>query len=248
MKTNSLIVASFLLSISTFFYVAAEEQLQRNKNLDAYKEIIASSLSSVDKTQSGSWEYQINKVLTVDGKTNITIEKFSPDEDVYRQWFLEKINNKAPNNKQLEEYLADKREEIGEGILSKENNSLIKLIDINSLQIESDNNEIVQLSFNGFYPKFGDGAMGKIDGVLTLDLKNNYVTQIKLKNNEEFTARVILHIKQWKMMLFFDKYQETIVLKERQLNTKGTVAIFKDIEVSAHVIFDHYQLAEAVPE
>ena len=49
------------------------------------------------------------------------------------------------------------------------------------------------------------------------------------------------------MTLFFSKHEQNIVLKERQLNMKGTVAIFKDIEVSAHTTFDDYQLVEPAP-
>jgi len=80
--------------------------------------------------------------------------------------------------------------------------------------------------------------------VLTLDTKNNYVSQIELHNNNEFTTKVILNIEQWQMTLLFNKNKEMITLKERQLNMQGSVAIFKDIEVNAHVVFNDYQLVE----
>lgn len=234
--------------ITIFSFVAMAEHPHQNEKLKTYKEIILSSLSSADNTQNGSWSYKINKTLTVNGETNITIENFFPNKNTYQQWSLEKINDDTPNKKQLKEYLADKQEEIDEGILSSADKSLLKLIDINSLKVEKSNNEIIQLSFNGFYPKFGDDAKGKIDGLLTLDLKKHYVSLMKLESNDEFTAKVILNIEQWQISLLFNKHEQTIVLKERQLNMKGTVAIFKDIEVSADVTFDDYQLIESAPE
>jgi hypothetical protein len=239
--------ANFTLITLLFFsllFISVTIPAHENGQLAVYKKIIISSISSADTKNKGSWAYRINKTLIVNEDKNITVENFLPHNDLYQQWQLEKINNKSPSEKQLREYEADKKEEIEEDKKSKIDKSLLSLIELDSLKITNESHSIVSLSFKGFYPKFGDNAKDKIEGMLTLDTKNNYVSQMKLKNNDEFTTNVILNIEQWQLILLFNKNKEIITLKERQLNMQGTLAIFKGMSVNAHTKYSDYQLVE----
>lgn len=211
-----------------------------NEKLTDYINIITTSLISAEQTQQGMWSYRVAKDLIIDGDKKSSIEQYSPLNESENHWVLQTLNNQKPTSTDISQYLEEKEEEVANALSANIEHPFLGLIDVNSIKIEAEQGDLVSLSFNGLYPKFGDAANGKIDGTLMLDINKKYVTQLELKNNDELTVKVVLAIKKWHLKIAFDKVKNATVQRRRSSQLQGTAMIFASILVTADLSFTQY--------
>lgn len=224
-----------IVPLLTFAQTPEQEKLAR------YIDLITTSLESAEQTQNGMWSYRLTKALNIDGEKTISVEKYLPSNDSNEQWILEALNHQTPSNDDISEYLDDKADGAEEAVMR---NKFLNFVDIDSIKIKEEHDDYLLFSFKGFYPKFGDAAKGKIDGTLTFDKNKAYVTHLELRNNDEFTAKVILGIEKWHLKISFDKTKNVILQKSRASSLQGTAMMFANINVTVDVAFTDYIFVE----
>lgn len=228
-------------SMLCFIPLLAFAKTSENEKLANYINLITASLESAEQTQNGMWSYRLVKDLNVDGEKTISVEKYLPSNESNDQWILEELNHKKPSNDDIAQYLDDKKDESEESVMR---NQFLNFVDIDSIKIQEEHDDYILFSFKGFYPRFGDTAIGKIDGVLTLDKNKAYVTNLELKNNDEFTTKLFLGIKNWHLKISFDKMKDVIVQRSRTSELKATAMMFANIFVTVDLTFNGYVLVE----
>lgn len=239
MKRKPITLISSMLCIVPLLTFA---QTPVNEKLVSYIDLITASLESAEQTQNGMWSYRLVKDLNIDGEKIISVEKYLPSNDSNDKWVLEALNHQKPSNDDISQYLDDKADDAEEAVMR---NKFLNFVDIDSIKIKEEHDDYVLLSFNGFYPKFGDAAKGKIDGTLTLDKHKAYVTHLELRNNDEFTAKVILGIEKWHLKISFDKTKSVIFQRSRISTLQGTAMMFADVNVTIDLASTDYIFVES---
>jgi hypothetical protein len=239
MKRKPIKFISSMLCIVPLFTFA---QTPVNEKLARYIDLITASLESAEKTQNGMWSYRLVKNLSIDGEKTISVEKYFPSNGSNDKWTLEELNHQKPSNDDISQYLDDKADDAEEAVIR---NKFLNFVDRDSIKIKEEHDDYVLFSFKGFYPKFGDAAKGKIDGLLTLDKDKAYVTNLELRSNDEFTTKVVLDIENWNLKISFDRTKSVILQRSRTSTLQGTAMMFADINVTIDLAFTDYIFVES---
>lgn len=210
------------------------DQLEHQNNVRA-------SFKLFSETKRKNFSYTITKYENEEGDVTSSLETYSPAESIAQSWSLIELNGEIPTTAQVNKYLKNKSKKKDK---SKNNQSISisQLVDIDTLQILNENNEFIKSSFKVGYSRFGEDAKKKLEGILTFDKNNQFVQNIEIINNDNFSPMFSADINKLKLTLSFIKIKNAILPLSTKMRLVGSMAMFIEIDEISTVDYSNYTL------
>lgn len=210
------------------------DQLEHQNNVRA-------SFKLFSETQRKKFSYTISKYENEEGDVTSSLETYSPAASIAQSWSLIELNGKTPTKAQLNQYLKNKSKKKNK---SKNNQSISisQLVDIDTLQILTEDNEFIKSSFKVGYSRFGEDAKSKLDGILIFDKNNHFVKSLEIINNDNFSPMFSADINILKLTFNFIKIKGAILPLNHTMRLIGSMAMFIEIDEISKVYYSDYVL------
>jgi len=227
-----------LLCLSGIFNVMAEEK--STNELESHKEKVNQAILKFEDTQTEHWSYTVSRYENEEGDITSSIEQHSPKEG--ERWSLKQINGQQPSNKQMQSFSKKKLKEnskIEEG--GNIDLKLRELINPESLSLVSSDDRSIVMSFNVHLKKLGKDAVGKLQGKLIYQKENQFIEEILIWNNDEFSPMLTAKITDLSITFTFMHINGSVLTKKNEMNMKGSFAYFTEINETSTDDFSDYQ-------
>lgn len=226
-----------LLCFCTAFNTIAVEST--SAELASFREKVDRAITKFENTNKALWSYQVSRYEDEEGDISSSIEQHLPQAN--ERWQLKQINGKAPTKKQLKRYLKKKQEQ------SKAQKpqggfqlSLRELINPESLSLVStDENQIV-MAFDVNISKLGKDSVGKLQGQLVYQKEHQFIEQISVWNNAEFSPMFTASITDLAINFTFFDIKGAVLAKQNEMKMKGSFAYFSEIDETSIDRFSDY--------
>lgn len=222
--------------------IANQVHSETNKtDLLEYQNNVRASFESFSKTNRKNFYFTISKYENEEGDETSSIENYSPAENIAQSWSLIELNGNTPTKAQIKKYLKNKSNKNDK---SKNNQSISisQLVDIDTLKILTEDNELIKSSFKVGYSRFGEDATSKLDGILIFDKKNHFVKSLEIINNENFSPMFSADIDELKLTFKFIKIKDAILPLNHTMRLIGSMAMFIEIDEISTVDYSNYTL------
>lgn len=220
--------------------VATESTLIEQKVIQAIVDIAEAPHSQ--------WAKQISHYENEEGNITSSIERFAPNDDISKQWTLVRINDKIPTKKQLKKFAKKKRKHAKDKAKGKSYSINFKtLIMQDSLHLVTENDTTAEVGFKVHMEKLGDDAIGKLEGVLSYDKQEQFIKDIRITNNAEFSPMFSAKISDIELTFNFIKLNDIVLPKEVGMRMKGSFAYFTEIDEVSTTTYTDYQQTNLVP-
>ncbi len=231
-----------LLFISFLFSHNAIAQLQSSSEQDSIKEEVAQAIEKFEQTQRKNWAYQVIRYENEEGDISSSTEFHTPSTDVKKRWRLTEINGKTPTQKQVDKFIKQKvKQENKTSDDSDYSVSLRELINLKSLKLRSEDNQLKFIAFDVYLSKLGDDAKGKLRGTLTYNKAEQYIEKIVIENTAAFTPIFSANISAFKLTFTFTNINDNILPTQHEMDMKGTFAFFTEIDETSSDKFLNYR-------
>ncbi len=228
----------FLLILSGAVYnVCAADNT--TAELASLKEKMHRAIIKVEQTQKKLWSYQVSRYENEEGDITSSIEQYSPQSS--SPWFLKKINGKSPSKKQITKFVKKMQEQ--NYPQQQENNiqlPLRKLINSESLTLVSSDDEYVVMAFNVYIEKLGKDAMGKLQGELVYQKDKQFIEEITVWNNADFSPMFTANITDLALTFSFVNIGGAVLAKQSEMKMKGSFAYFTAINETSLDSYSDY--------
>ncbi len=230
-----------LLTCLACFY-NAEVHANSSTTNTQLKQKVSQAITKLEQTKRKSWSYQVSRYENEEGDITSSIEQFMPFDKDKQQWALIRINGESPTNKQSRKFAEKKQAQAEER--EKGSNYSVKLREIiqqDSLQLTSESNSHMQMSFNVFLEKLGKDSVGKLQGSLTYNKELAFIENITIVNNDEFSPMFSANITDLTLTLTFININNTVLPHRQDMEMKGTFAYFTEIDEVSTDSYSNYQ-------
>ena len=205
----------------------------KDNSLPHYKHLIESTLKQIERTKSDTSAYKTTKIENINGDVSNVIATYDPRRKPQTPWHLITIDGDKPSKDQKEDFLIS--------IDDSKPTKLNDFIDINSLKLKEDGENTITFYFEGRNKKFGDSVIGKLDGTIVLDKRENTLLSMIVVNNSKFSSKYTVDISHWSMKFEFARHGGFIIQTSQKAEMKGTIALFVDLDVNASVAYSNYE-------
>jgi len=233
----------FKLLISLIFCLITNQAHSETIKTDLieHQNNVRASFELFSQTKRKNFSYTITKYENEEGDETSSLEKYSPAASIPQSWSLIKLNGAIPTKEQVNKYLKNKSKKKDK---SKNNQtiSISQLVDIDSLHILSEDDELIKSSFKVGYSRFGEDAKKKLEGILTFDKNNHFVQNIEIINNDNFSPMFSADINKLKLTLSFIKIKNAILPLSTTMRLVGSMAMFIEIDEISTVDYSNYIL------
>ena len=230
----------FLACLGCFIHAHAAEKQAAAPTL--IEQAVIQAIADMADAPRKEWSVQISHYENEEGDITTSIERYTPNKDTSQQWSLLRINGKAPSNKQLKKFAKKKREQAENKAEGKSYSINFKtLIKPDSLQLLNDNNSHAQVGFKVHMEKLGDDAEGKLSGRLSYSKQHQYIEEITIVNNAEFSPMFSATISDLRLSFNFIKLNETVLPQQIEMRMKGSFAYFTEIDEVSTTSYSDYQ-------
>jgi len=233
-----------LLCFSGIFNVMAEE-VSANE-LISHKERVKQAILKFEDTRTEHWSYKVSRFENEEGEITSSIEQYFPQEN--ERWLLKQINGQQPSKKQIQSFAKKKQKESNKG---EEGGNidlkLRELINQESLSFVSSDDKTIVMAFNVHLKKLGKDAAGKLQGKLIYQKENQFIEEILIWNNDEFSPMLTAKITDLAITFTFIHINGSILTKKNEMKMKGSFAYFTEInETSVDDFSDYLYLGDQV--
>lgn len=204
-----------------------------DNKLLAYKRLIESTFKQVERSKSAMSAYKTTKVEDINGDISTVIATFDPRRAPESPWNLINIDGHEPSSEDIKDYLIE--------IDDSKPNEIIDFIDVSTLKIIAEDDNTVTLFFSGRNKKFGDAAIGKLDGSLIIDKQMNFPVSMTIVNNQKFSPKLILAIDHWRMEFNFARAGNLTIQTGQKAEMSGYIAMLTELKLSTLVTYSDYE-------
>jgi hypothetical protein len=227
----------------TCFTCPASLQALENSSSDnsSLKQKVSQAIEKFEQTTHENWAYQIERYENEEGDISSSIEKHSPLDGEHQPWTLIRINGKKPTKKQATQFTDKKIEQTKN--LQKGANYSIKLREIinkDSLELASENNTHMDMSFNVRLPKMGKDSVGKLKGNLSYNKEHEFIEKITIVNKAEFSPLFSANITDLLLTFSFIQINNSVLPHRQDMELKGTFAYFTEIDEVSTDTYSNY--------
>jgi len=199
------------------------------------KQKISQAILKFERTNRNDWAYQVTRYENEEGDISRSIEQFTPVSDPKKQWLLVSINENPPSQKQIKNFTEKK---LAQAKKKKEGANfsiaLREIINLESLELSSENNSHIHINFDVYLSKLGEDAKGKLQGSLSYNKQLAFIESITIVNNAELSPVFSANITNLKLVFTFTSINDSILPHQQSMEMKGTFAFFTEInEVSS---------------
>ena len=209
-------------------------------DLTSLKSTINTAIVKFEKTPRKRWSYQVSRYENEEGDISSRIEQYKPTtSDI---WHLKELNGQKPTAKQAKQYLEKKLK--SQNANPSEQNFQIKLrelINQESLQVKSENNTHVLMTFNVHLKKLGEDAVGKLKGELAFHKKDAFIERVTIWNKAEFSPMFSAKITDLSITFNFLQINNSVLPESNEMEMKGNFAYFSEINETSIDSFSNYQ-------
>lgn len=211
-------------------------------DLTVLKQKIDLAIKKVEQTSKQNWSYQISRYENEEGDISSSLEKYQPNTELNKQWSLISINGKVPTKKQQSKFIKQKTKQNNKNEESRSYSiKLRQLINDDSLRFKYENAEHVAMNFKVKLAKLGSDSEGKLDGELLFNKQDEFIEEIKVTNNADFSPMFSASISELLITFHFMKIDDAILPKANNLKMKGTFAYFSEINEVSTDTYSNYQ-------
>jgi hypothetical protein len=235
----------FLIGFGAIFNLIAAENT--TAELVTFKEKINRAIIKVEQTDRAHWSYEISRYEDEEGDISSSIEQHSPPAFFGggEQWLLKKINGKLPTKKQIKKFAKKKQKQNNKEKNKKKQGKsfqlpLRKLINPESLTLVSNDEKHLVMAFNVYIKKLGNDSIGKLQGKLVYQKENQFIEQISVWNNEEFSPMFTANITDLALTITFVHINGAVLAKQNEMKMKGSFAYFTEINETSLDTFSNY--------
>jgi len=207
--------------------------------LVSFKEKIHHAIIKVEQTQTKVWSYQVSRYENEEGDITSSIEQYSPQSN--EPWLLKKINGKSPSKKQITKFVKKMQDQ--NNPQQQENNiqlPLRKLINSESLTLVASDDKYVVMSFNVYIEKLGKDAVGKLQGELVYQKDKQFIEEITVWNNADFSPMFTANITDLALTFTFVNINGAVLAKQSEMKMKGSFAYFTAINETSLDSYSDY--------
>lgn len=231
-----------LVSAASSAFVTADELeanslVQKQTEQNPLKNHISQAITRFEQTPLEDWSYLISRYENEEGDISSSTEQFMPNSAGNKQWSLLKINGNQPTEKQIQKFVDNKSNKDNNGIALK----LRELIQLDSLQLLSESDKLLQATFNVHLSKLGDKASRQLQGTLTFNKTLQFIEQLEIVNLAPFSPVFSAKIIDFKLTLSFFKIDDAILPHQQILTMKGSFAFFTEIDEVSTDTYSNYQ-------
>lgn len=232
-----------LIGVGFFFDIVAAE----NIIVDAtqLKKKISTAIANFEQTPRKKWAYQVNRFENEEGDITSSIERFSPNIKLNKQWQLIKINGEVPTARQQKKFIKDKIKQANkkaEG--ANYSMKLDEMINQDTLQFVFDNGSQIKASFKVYLSQLGDDAQGKLQGTLIYNKQFEFIEEISIVNNADFSPVFSANISELALTFNFIHKDGAILPQQNKLQMKGRFAFFTKIDEISTDSYSNYEFKD----
>lgn len=216
-----------------------QEETINNGEQSQIHQSISQAILRFEQTARTDWSYSISRFEDEEGEISSSLEQFNPAAETGKQWSLLRINGELPSKKQTQKFAKSKDKE------SKNQHNfslkLRELIQIESLQLVSEDEKVLQLSFNVYLEQLGHEKSKKLKGRLSYSKAHQFIERIEITNVADISPIFSANITKFTLTLEFIKIEAAVLPKQHNLEMEGTFAFFTDIKEVSKDTFSNYQ-------
>lgn len=228
----------FLVCVSTAFNVLATDVSPQKLRL--FKEKINLAIIKAKQTKRTHWAYTVTRHENEEGDISTSIEQHSPQ--LSKPWLLKQINGKQPTAKQVQNFSDKKNQQTKTKEQGKKLKlSLRELINEQSLEYVSEDNDQLVMAFNVRLKKLGEDAIGKLQGQLTYQKDGQFIDTITIWNSANFSPMFTADISDFVMTMSFIQIDGAVLPKQHEMAMKGRFAFFTEINETSIDIYSDYK-------
>ncbi|WP_440876561.1 hypothetical protein [Thalassotalea sp. PLHSN55] len=222
------------------------EQYLDGQHLDDQQSLlrvkINDAITKFEQTPRKKWAYQVSRYENEEGDITSSIEAYQPNLSKEKPWTLLQLNGELPTVKQRQKFQQQKRH-------AKENKdsgqsysvALREMINVPSLHLLAENEKYITMGFKVSLKKLGDDAIGKLDGELLYHKKHQFIEQITINNNAEFSPLFTANITELTLSFYFTHIDGSILPLQQDMIMKGSFAYFTKIDERSTDSYSHFQ-------
>ena len=218
-----------------------------------YKHIVIDSFDRFENIDRDLWTFNVTRKARSGDESELTEESYNPAATDGPRWTLHKDKQQVPTATRLSKYQKATREKeaarkVADELAKSDPDSadkLIDMIDLDSLEIIEQNDQQVILSFTPQIEDMGENTEEKLSGRLTVNINENYVTQMKIKNTGKLSPAFSVSLSKLTMVFNFIKIGKHILPQNITTDIRGKVAFVKNLEqYSSDTYFDYHYLGQ----
>lgn len=213
------------------------------------KENISQGISKIEQTKRKNWSFKVVNFENEEGDITSSIEHFTPNEDKSKRWALLRQNGETPTQRQVDDFINQKLERAQNK--EKGNNFSVKLrdlINIESLEYQSETASHINAGFNVYLKRLGEDAKGKLKGNLLYNKELQFIESITIVNTDDFSPMFSANISDLTITFDFIQLDESILPHKNEMRMKGTFAYFTEIDEISTTTYSDYEKAELSTE
>ena len=205
------------------------------------QQTISQAITEFEQTSRKDWSYRISRYENEEGDITSSIEQFDPLKDQPKQWSLLQINGQTPTEKQAKKFVKSKRKNADDSDQQSFSVKLRDIIQLDSLQLVSEDHESIKASFDVYLSQLGEEATESLQGSLIFMKDRQFIETIEISNKGEFSPLFSAEITDFKLTFRFLKIDTAILPQQNDLAMKGTFAFFTEIDEVSTDTYSDYQ-------
>ncbi len=233
---------AFFITVSPICSANSMENVPTTSN-DELRTLLSAAINRFEQTERHQWSYRVHRYENEEGEITSSIEHFLPRPQGQSSWTLEQSNGQIPTAKQQATFREQKAEQ--QSNKGESNNhfslKLRELINLNSIQFESANDQHIKARFDVTLEKLGERASRKLTGLLHYDQDLGYIESITISNTDSFSPMFSANIEHFELTISFTIEQDQVLPHEQNLTMRGTFAIFSEIDEVSKDRFTDYR-------
>lgn len=203
--------------------------------------LISEALAEFESTSREQWSYKVSRYENEEGDISSRIEIHDASKPDGQRWQLASIDGKVPSDEQQRGFAEQKAEQATAKKQKSISVRLGKIIQIETLQVATEDEQILQATFDVSFPEFAEKATENLTGHLTYNKSEQFIETIEIINNGNFSPMLTADISDFKMVFVFQRIDKAILPLEYRLSMKGTYAFFAEINELSRDTFSDYR-------
>lgn len=223
MKSQLSIFGSVLCLISTF----ANAQQTNIANPELI-ELANLAITKLEQTDVNAWAFEASMYENEEGDVSSSLQKHEPTEGKKGSWSLLMINGDKPTKKQQQKFRKDKKksthsdQDFGVAIRT--------ILNLPSITLLSETDTHIMMNFDVRLERLGEDSWGKLIGIAHYHKEGAFIERIEISNNDEFSPMFGSSISELTLSLDFIQLNESVLIKQKDLQMKGSFAHFMKID------------------
>lgn len=212
-----------------------------NNEISSLKQKVSQAITKFEQTKRKNWAYQISRYENEEGDITSSIEQFTPNNELEKQWALMQINGESPTKREIKSFKEKKSKQAKDKDKGKSYSvKLREMINQDSLELISENDRHINIRFNVTLSQLGKDSMDKLQGTLAYNKQLAFIENIIIENNAEFSPIFSSNITDFKLTFTFININDHILPKQHDMEMKGSFAFFTEINEVSTDTYSNY--------